>query len=115
MVTELPDLVSEFVDLSKSYLRQETIEPAKRLGRYAGFVAGAGLAFALAGVFFGIALTRLFLGVLPDGDYWTVLGYLLGVLSIGAVAGAAAGVTKQRVEKNPPSPRPRIQSQGTGR
>jgi hypothetical protein len=27
---ELPQLVGEFVDLSKEYLRQETLEPAKQ-------------------------------------------------------------------------------------
>ena len=34
--TELPDLVREFTDMSREYLLQETVEPAKQLGRYAG-------------------------------------------------------------------------------
>lgn len=53
----LPTLIGELRDLVVAYLKQETIEPAKRLGRYvavgtAGSVAiAAGLTFlALAGL-----------------------------------------------------------------
>ena len=56
--TELPELVGEFVDLSKEYLRQETMEPAKQLGRYAGFSIAAGFAFAIGLFFLSIAGMR---------------------------------------------------------
>ena len=65
--TELPELVGEFVDLSKEYLRQETLEPAKELGRYAGFSIGAGVAFAIGMLFLSIAGLRGIIALLPEG------------------------------------------------
>ena len=35
-VNELPQLAGELVEMSKEYLKQETLEPAKRLGKVAG-------------------------------------------------------------------------------
>lgn len=85
--SELPDLVREFVDLSKQYLQQETVEPARRLGKYAGFSIGAGFAFGFAALFLGIAVARLFIKILPEGPYWESLGYVLAILVLGGVAG----------------------------
>ena len=86
--TELPQLVVEFVDLSKQYLRQETLEPAKELGRYAGFSAGAAAAFALGTLFLAVAARRGIAAVLPDGPNWTAVAYLLTAVALAAVAGA---------------------------
>lgn len=80
---ELPEHVQEFVELSKTYLRQETIEPAKRLGRYAGYSIGAAIAFAFAALFLAIATNRLVIELLPEGPYWSVLGYTITMLVIG--------------------------------
>jgi len=35
-IQDIPKLVKEFVELSKEYLVQETLEPAKKLGHFAG-------------------------------------------------------------------------------
>lgn len=75
--TELPDLVREFTDLSKEYLLQETVEPAKQLGRYAGFAVGAAISFAIGAMLLGIAGVRLISDALPEGPNWSALGYLL--------------------------------------
>ena len=40
---ELPQMVTDLVGMSKEYLRQETLEPAKKLGRFAGIGIGVGL------------------------------------------------------------------------
>jgi len=90
--TELPQLVTEFVDLSKEYLRQETIEPAKRLGRFAGFTVGAALLFAIGGVLLAIAGMRGIIYLLPEGPNWSALGYILGAVGIGVVIGAIVGI-----------------------
>ncbi len=93
--TELPDLVREFTDMSKEYLLQETVEPAKRLGRYAGFSIAAGLAFAIAALFLAIATLRGILTLLPDGPNWQALGYALTGIALVAVAGVIVGLTSR--------------------
>lgn len=66
-------MVSELYQLSKQYLRQETLGPAKRLGRYAGMGVGAGLLFALAAIFGVVVVYGATLALLPEGEWWTVL------------------------------------------
>jgi len=93
--TELPQMVTEFVDLSKEYLRQETIEPAKQLGRFAGFTVGASVLFAIGGLLLSIAGMRGIIYLLPDGPNWSALGYILGALAIATVIGAMVGVASR--------------------
>lgn len=87
---ELPQLIGELVDMSKEYLRQETIEPAKRLGRFAGIGLAAGVVFAFAALFVGLGAYALFGRVLPEGEWWVVLARGLTVLVTGAGAGLIA-------------------------
>lgn len=84
---ELPQLVTELLDMSKEYLRQETVEPAKALGRFAGLGLAAGVVFAVAALFGILAAYALYRQVLPDGEWWIVLARGLTVLTAGAVAG----------------------------
>lgn len=90
--TELPQLVTEFVDLSKEYLRQETVEPAKQLGRFAGFTVAASILFAIGGLLLAVAGVRGIIYLLPEGPNWSALGYILGALAIGAVIGVMVAV-----------------------
>ncbi len=93
--SELPELVGEFVDLSKEYLRQETLEPAKELGRYAGFSIGAGFAFALGMRCLSIAGMRWIIELLPEGPNWSALGYVLAALALALIAAIiVAGVNR---------------------
>jgi len=85
--TELPDLVREFTDLSKEYLLQETVEPAKELGRYAGFAVGAAFSFAFGALLLGIAGVRLIIGALPEGPNWSALGYLITTVVLVLLSG----------------------------
>jgi hypothetical protein len=80
--TELPDLVGEFIDLSKQYLREQTLEPAKRLGRLAGYSAAASFLFVLASGCLAVAGTRWLLRVVPDGAVWSGVGYLLAAIGL---------------------------------
>ena len=94
--TELPGLVTEFVDMSKEYLRQETIEPAQRLGRFAGYSLGASLMFAIGSLLLAIAAMRGIILLLPEGPNWSALGYVLGALAIGIVIGIMFGMASRK-------------------
>lgn len=91
-VAELPQLVTEFVDLSKEYLRQETLEPARRLGRFAGFTIAASMMFAIGSLLLAVAGVRGIIYLLPEGPNWSALGYVLGALAIGIFIGVIVGV-----------------------
>jgi hypothetical protein len=85
-VRELPDQVTELVELSKEYLRQETLEPAKTLGRVAGMSLAAALLWGIGGVLLAVAGTRTLLRVLPGGDLWSALGLVIAAVVLGGVA-----------------------------
>lgn len=85
--TELPQLISEFFDLAKEYLRQSIVVPAKRLGRLAGMSFAAAILFALAALFLGVVALRVILEVMPDGAIWSGFGYILTSLALLAVTG----------------------------
>ena len=89
-VKELPGLVSEFVDLSKEYVRQRTVEPAKALGRAAGLGFAAALLFSFAALFLAVAGMRLIVAALPDGQIWSGFGYILSFIGLLAVTGFVA-------------------------
>lgn len=100
--SELPELITEFVDMSKEYLRQETVEPAKQLGRFAGFSIGAGIAFAIGTLFLSIAGLRWLLEVMPEGEhrvYWEGLGYVIAALALALVAGLIVGIGSQGADE----------------
>ncbi len=86
-------MVTELVDLSKEYLRQETIEPARRLGRYASFSMLAAILFGGAAVLFALGFHSLMRRILPDTEWWGVLAKLFTALA----AVGAAGLTVWRM------------------
>lgn len=95
-VRELPDLVREFIDLSKNYMRQETIEPAKTLGRFAGYAVGGAVLFALGALFVTVAAVRLLRDVLPESENWSAVGYIVTAIVIALVAAAIVSITSRR-------------------
>ena len=88
---EIPQLTTELIEMSQEYLRQETIEPAKRLGKHAGMGFGGAAVLSLGGVFLVLALYSALKMVLPEGEWWVVLARLLAALG-GA---GAAGIVSQ--------------------
>jgi hypothetical protein len=79
-IQDIPKLISEFVELAKEYLLQETVEPAKKLGHFAGYSIGAGALWAIAVVLLSVAGLRAFIEVLPVGAYWEALGYVVATM-----------------------------------
>lgn len=84
---EIPQITTELVEMSREYLRQQTLEPAKKLGKQAGMGFGGALVMAIGavclawGFYYGLQL------VLPEGDWWVVLARGLTALAAAAAAG----------------------------
>ncbi len=91
-------LVEELRDLVTGYVRQETVEPAKFLGKsfafsvLGGTVLGCGFAMLLLGV---LRLLQAEVWVFPQGR-WSWLPYLLTAVVGIAVVGIAAGLVQRR-------------------
>ena len=77
---EIPQLISELIELSKAYLAQEAIAPLRKVGRFAGFSLLAGVLFAVGWLLLAIAGLRLVLEWLPDSALWSVVGYGIGAV-----------------------------------
>lgn len=93
---EIPQLATELYELSKEYLLQETIEPAKKLGRFAGLGLGGAVAFAVAAILGVLGVYELFQFVLPEGEWYHVLARGLTTL----VAAAGAGLIAWRMSSD---------------
>lgn len=85
--TELPQLISEFFDLAKEYLREHTIVPAKKLGRLLGYSLAAVFAFILASLFLSVVGMRLIVEAMPGGAIWSGLGYITSAVVLLALTG----------------------------
>ncbi len=79
---ELPQLISEFFDLAKDYLRENTLVPAKKLGRLFGFSLAASLLFILAALFLSVVGLRLIVEAMPDGSIWSGFGYIVTAVGL---------------------------------
>ena len=85
--TELPQLISEFFDLAKEYLREQTIVPAKKLGRFFGYSLAAVFVFILASLILSVVGMRLIVEAMPDGAIWSGLGYITSAVALLALTG----------------------------
>jgi len=86
-IQDIPQLVKEFYELAKAYLIQETVEPAKKLGHFAGFSLGAAILWGLAIVLLAVAGLRALYDVLPSSPYWEAAAYLIfAVILIAIIA-----------------------------
>jgi len=88
---EIPQIATELIDMSREYLLQETIEPAKRLGKVAGMGVGGSMGLSLGAFLMAWALyyglVALFAGVVNDSQWWVVLSRFLTALVAAGVAG----------------------------
>jgi uncharacterized membrane protein len=73
--------------MSREYLRQETLEPAKRLGKHAAMGVGGAMVLALGaflmvlGVYFALRMA------FPTTEWFEVLARFLTALAAAAAAG----------------------------
>ena len=84
---EIPQLTTELIDMSREYLRQETLEPAKRLGKTAGMGLGGAMAISLGAFLLVLALYNGLEIWLPAGEWWRVLARF--ITAVAAAGGAA--------------------------
>ena len=84
---EIPQLTAELIDMSREYLRQETLEPAKQLGRHAGKGIGGALAISLGAFLMVLGFYSALRMWLPGGAWWVVLARF--VTAVAAAGGAA--------------------------
>ncbi|MFZ0015447.1 MAG: phage holin family protein [Acidimicrobiia bacterium] len=90
---EIPQIATELVDMSREYLRQETLEPAKALGKQAGMGVGGAIILAVGAVCLAWSLYYGAQLLLPEGEWWVVLAR--GITAIAAAA--AAGIIGWRL------------------
>ena len=84
---EIPQLTGELIDMSREYLRQETLEPAKKLGKTAGMGIGGAAAISLGAFFLVLALYSGLKMWLPAGEWWVVLARFITALAAAGGAG----------------------------
>ncbi len=88
---EIPQIATELIDMSREYLLQETIEPAKRLGKVAGMGVGGAVVLSLGAFLMAWALyyglVALFAEVVNHSQWWVVLSRFLTALVATGVAG----------------------------
>src|SRR5918996_4852195 len=84
---EIPQIASELVEMSRDYLRQETLEPAKRLGKQAGMGFGGAMVMAIGAVCLAWGLYYGLTMLLPEGEWWIVLARGLTAIAAAAAAG----------------------------
>lgn len=84
---EIPHIASDLVDMSREYLRQETLEPAKKLGKHAGMGIGGAIILAVGAVCFAWAFYYGLQLLLPEGEWWVVLARGSTAIAAAATAG----------------------------
>lgn len=87
---EIPQLTSELIDMSREYLRQETIEPAKQLGKHAGMGFGGAVVLSIGAFFLVLALYNGLVAVLPEGEWWVVLSRVITAVVVAGATGLVA-------------------------
>jgi hypothetical protein len=98
----LPQLVTELRDLVVTYLKQQTLVPLQKLGRYIGFGLLGSLLMGFGVLFLGVSLLRLLQTETGDtftGD-WSWVPYLITFVALllgGALVWLAR--TARRAEK----------------
>ncbi|MEX2251136.1 MAG: phage holin family protein [Acidimicrobiia bacterium] len=84
---EIPQLATELIDMSREYLRQETIEPAKALGKHASMGIGGAMVVSLGAFFLVLGLFSGLRLWLPEGEWYEVLARFLTALGAAGAAG----------------------------
>ena len=94
---ELPQQVAELIELAKQYLRQETVEPMRRLGLSAAVAVAVTVLVSFGAVLGSLALHGFLVEVLPETSWWGVAsaGITSAVLLCGALVVGKMGVGRE--------------------
>jgi hypothetical protein len=95
----VPEIASELFELTKTYARQQTVEPLKGVGRYLAYGVGGALALGAGVVLLMLAGLRALqteTGTTFHGN-WSWVPYVI-VLAVGAllIALAVSRITKKQ-------------------
>jgi hypothetical protein len=91
------DLVNEFAGLVVGYVKQETLDPIRALGRYLGYGVAGSLLLSVGGILLSLTTIRL----LQAETSASLTGSLSWVPYVGGmlVAAAAAALAVSRITK----------------
>ena len=81
----LPELITELRELVVAYVKQETVEPLKSLGRWVGFGVAGSLLLGFGVVFLAMSALRALQEETGDtftGD-WSWVPYLIVIVALG--------------------------------
>lgn len=79
-------MVTDLVDMTKEYAIQETVEPAKKLGKAAGMSFLAGLLWSVGAILISVAGMRYLVRALPDTPLSSALGYTIASVAMLSIA-----------------------------
>jgi hypothetical protein len=101
-----PNAAREAIDLTINYVRQQTLDPLKSLGRFIGYGTLGSLAIAIGAVLWLIAILRLlqtetgaFHGNLSWVPYLIVAALAIGLIALAVWRISAGPATRRRPEK----------------
>jgi Putative Actinobacterial Holin-X, holin superfamily III len=86
---EIPQLTTELIDMSREYLRQETLEPAKALGKHAGMGVGGAVVLSFGSFLLVLAVYFALRMAFPDTEWFEVLARFLTAVAAASAAGLA--------------------------
>lgn len=109
MSNELPQMVTELYDMSKQYVMQETVEPAKLLANRAKYGLAAGVLFAIGFWLIAMGVRDVLVDVFGPGPIGQQVGLLLAVLVI-VVFLAAIGLRLSRLAGTEVESEPEVDS-----
>jgi hypothetical protein len=99
----LPTLATELWEMVVAYLKQETLEPLKGLGRFVGYGMGGAVLLGLGLLFLAVAGLRVLqVETAPHWTgHWSWVPYALTLIGTGAIAALVASRIGAAKRKGP--------------
>lgn len=105
-VNEISKIVNDLITLVTTYLKEQTLVPLKRLGRYIGLGIAGSVFMSLGLLLLSLGFLRYLQTLSPFEDTFSFAPYLLVVVADIAVIGILFAVmTKSSLIKNRPEPK----------
>ena len=96
----LAEEAEDIKDVAVRYLKEETVDPVKALGRYTAWGCAGSFLIGLGGLLLLVGTLRLFQHIFHGTTSWIpyLLVFLLGAVAFGlTVAKIASGPSKRRI------------------